>query len=269
MGSGYSVSVGVIPALVGKGDLILADKLVHACMLDGAVLSGAKTMRFLHNDMAHLEAQLKAQRAQAKHGLILTEHVFSMDGDIAPLAHMVKLAKTYDAWLMVDDAHGLGVINKPKDLSVDIWMGTLSKSAASYGGYVCGSALLMQMLVNRARSFMFSTGLPPSVVASAHAALQLMATGEPTTKLWHNIGFFAAALGMNTPQSAVIPVIVGAAEKAVQASHALRNAGFLVPAIRPPTVPKGASRLRISVTAAHSEAQLHGLATALKAMALA
>jgi 8-amino-7-oxononanoate synthase len=268
MGSGYSVSVGVIPALVGKGDLILADKLVHACMLDGAALSGAKTMRFLHNDMAHLEAQLKAQRAQAKHCLILTEHVFSMDGDIAPLARMVDLAKFYDAWVMVDDAHGLGIVEKPTNLSVDIWMGTLSKSAASYGGYVCGSALLIQMLVNRARSFMFSTGLPPSVVASAHTALQLMAMGEPTAKLWHNIRFFASALGIDTPQSAVIPVIIGAAEKAVEASHKLREAGFLVPAIRPPTVAKGTARLRISLSAAHSEAQLHGLASALKAMAL-
>jgi len=268
-GSGYAASVGIIPALMGKGDLILADKLAHACMLDGAKISGATLVRFQHNDTAHLQALLNTHREQAKHCLIVTEHIFSMDGDKAPIAELSAIAKSSDSWLMVDDAHGLGVVPKPTDVPVDIWMGTLSKAAASYGGYVCGSRLLMDMLINHARSFIFSTGLPPCVVAGAHAALVEIEQGAHAKILWKNIALFAGALGIAVPQSAVVPVIIGDAEAALKASDALYEQGFLVPAIRPPTVPKNTSRLRISLSAAHTDEQILGLAQALKTQALA
>ena len=174
-GSGYLTNIGVIPALVGRNDLILADKFVHACLLDGTMLSGIGGFkRFRHNDVKHLETLLIELRGQYENVLILVDHVYSMDGDVAPLAALSRLAKDHDAWLMVDDAHGLGLIEPEAKTNVDIWMGTLSKAAGSYGGYVLGKKSLIDLLVSRARSFMFSTGLPPSACASALAALEII-----------------------------------------------------------------------------------------------
>ena len=266
-GSGYATSVGVIPALVSKGDVIFADKLSHACMLDGAMLSGAKLIRFAHNDMQHLKELLQKHRGEYANALIMTEHVFSMDGDKAPMSELLALKQTHDAWLLVDDAHGLGALPSSPAGEVDVWMGTLSKAAGSYGGYIVGSQLLREHVLNTARSFIFSTGLPPAVVAASAEALRLM-DEEPQHRetLWRNIRQLADALGIADPQSAIVPLIVGGEARALSGQTALMEAGFFVPAIRPPTVPPGTARLRVSLSATHTEQQIDGLVAQLKAV---
>jgi 8-amino-7-oxononanoate synthase len=254
VGSGYLTNLGVIPALVGKGDLIVTDKLVHACIIDGAQLSGATLKRFKHNDMEDL-ARLLESRADYENCLIITDHVFSMDGDIAPLKQMRALADTHDAWLMVDDAHGLGIIEP--EAQPHIWMGTLSKTAGSYGGYVAGSQKLIDYLITSARSFIFSTGLPPATIASANEALKLM-TPERAAKALANAKRFDSQA-----QTTIAPVILGDEVAALEKSKALENAGFLVQAIRPPTVPAGTARLRVAFSALHTESMVDDLLEAL------
>lgn len=262
-GSGYLTNLGVIPALMGKGDVIFADKLVHACIIDAAQLSGVRLMRFRHNDMTHLEALLKEHREESPNALIVTDHVFSMDGDVAPLAEIAALAQKYEAWTMADDAHGLGIV-KPS-VPLDIWMGTLSKSAGSYGGYVCGSQALIDYLVTSARSFVFSTGLPPSVCASALAALEIMKAeperGQRALKLARRV---TDALSLPPAQSAIVPIMLGTPEAALAASEKLRARGILAIAIRPPTVPPNTARLRLAFSCEHTDAQVEGLIEALK-----
>ena len=266
-GSGYATSIGVIPALVGKGDVIFADKLSHACMLDGAMLSGAKLIRFAHNDMQHLEELLQKHRNEYANALIMTEHVFSMDGDKAPLAELLALKQTHDAWLLVDDAHGLGALPSSPIGEVDVWLGTLSKAAGSYGGYIVGSQLLREHVLNTARSFIFSTGLPPAVVAASAESLRVMEEeSQHREALWRNIRQLADGLGVANPQSAIVPLIVGDEEKALNGQTALMGAGYFVPAIRPPTVPPGTARLRISLSALHTEQQIEELLSQLKAV---
>lgn len=296
-GSGYLANLGIIPALVGPGDAVFADKLAHACMLDGARLSGAKLIRFAHNDMAHLQALLVRHRGEFRHALIATEHVFSMDGDVASLAGISALAHTYDAWSMVDDAHGLGLPVIPaSDLRspaepyatlnnaqasgggsrhkagmtpiIDIWMGTLSKAAGGYGGYVCASQAVIDLLVNRARSMVFSTGLPPAVCASALAALEVMeAEPERGERALAQARCVAEALGLPPAQSTILPVVLGSPERALQAAEFLRQRGLLVVAIRPPTVPPGTARLRLAFSSQHTQAQVEQLIAALKEIA--
>ena len=264
-GSGYLTNLGVIPALMQKGDVIFADKLVHACIIDAAQLSGARLIRFKHNDMAHLEALLKEHREESPNALIVTDHVFSMDGDVAPLSQIAALGKKYDAWTMADDAHGLGMV-KP-EAPMDIWMGTLSKSAGAYGGYVCGSQILMDLLVTSARSFVFSTGLPPSVCASASAALEVMqAEPERGNHALELAKRMTDALGLPPAQSAIVPVMLGAPEAALLASEKLKERGILAVAIRPPTVPPNTARLRLAFSSEHTDAQIEALVEALKAM---
>lgn len=263
--SGYAATVGTIAALMGKGDLILADKLAHACMIDGAMLSGATLKRFAHNDMGHAEALLQRYRRQYQSTLIITEHIFSMDGDAAPLDALVKLKNTYDTWLMVDDAHGISVTDYPHKNSVDIWCGTLSKALASVGGYVCGSAALRDYLIQHARSLIFSTALPPAALAAAHTALEVV-KAEPwrgAQALLH-AQRFAQALDLPQPHAAIVPLILGENARALEASAALKMQGYLVSAIRPPTVPKGAARLRFTFSAAHSDDQVNGVIAATK-----
>lgn len=258
-GSGYLTNLGVIPALVGKGDLILADKLIHACLIDGSQLSGAALKRFRHNDPAHAEALLKEHRTKYKNTLILVDHVYSMDGDIAPLAELSELAGAHDAWLMADDAHGFGIV--PSGVNVDIWMGTLSKAVGCYGGYVATSKPVVEYLVTAARSFIFSTGLPPAVCASALKALEIIER-EPQR------GARALALARRVKsgaQSAIMPIMLGTEEKALAAAEALKRRGILVVAIRPPTVPPGTARLRLAFSAAHTDAEVDKLIAALKA----
>ena len=254
--------MGAIAALMGKGDLILADKLIHACMIDGAQLSGAQMKRFAHNDMAHLETLLKAHRKDYGDCLILTETVFSMDGDVAPIEQMMALARRYDAWVMSDDAHGLGIV---PSVPVDIQMGTLSKAAGVYGGYICGSRALIDYMVNQARSLIFTTALPPALLAASFVALQIMRS-QPRlgAQALANARLFTACLGMDEARSHIVPIIIGDAARTIEASHILRDAGYWVSAIRPPTVPAGTSRLRFTFSALHQSHEIESLAECIR-----
>jgi 8-amino-7-oxononanoate synthase len=263
-GSGYLANTGIIPAVVDEGDVIFADKLVHACILDGAKLSGARLVRFAHNDMAHLEQLLETHRNQYRHALIATDHVFSMDGDVAPLADIVGLAKKYDAWTLADDAHGLGVVSAAVD-GIDLWMGTLSKAAGGYGGYVAASRSIIDWLTTKARSFVFSTGLPPATCAAATEALRIMqAEPERAECARAHAARVREALGVVPQPSAIVPVILGSAERALSAAESLEAQGLLAVAIRPPTVPPGTARLRLAFSANHAEADVDRLIAALK-----
>jgi 8-amino-7-oxononanoate synthase len=260
-GSGYLANLGVIPALVGPGDLILADRLVHACMLDGARLSGATVHRVHHNSVDHCRQLLARHRVAARRCLILTETVFSMDGDRAPVPELLALAHDHDAWLLTDDAHGLGMIDpQPADLQ----MGTLSKAVGSYGGYVCASADVIAYLTNRARTLLFSTGLPPATVAAAIASLRIIRDNpELRARPLANAVEFTRILGRAPAQSAIVPVKIGAAERALAASGMLESHGYLVIAIRPPTVPPETARLRFAFTAMHQKADIQRVAALL------
>ena len=291
-GSGYLANIGTIPALVGPGDMILADKFVHACMIDAALLSGATVMRFAHNNMDHARMLLEGNRREHHNCLILTESVFSMDGDRAPLPMIKRLAAEFDGWSMVDEAHsfspsplvgegGMGgnfphtmqsnMLNDPplpnpppQGGREQITMGTLSKAAGSYGGYVCGSQALIDYLKTTARSLIFSTALPPSVLAASIAALALM-DKELCEKPLANARHFTSLLGLPPAQSAIVPLILKENDKALAASKLLEEHGFLVSAIRPPTVPENTARLRFAFSALHTEAQIEALAAIIQA----
>lgn len=272
-GSGYLANLGAIPALVGAGDVVVADALSHACMLSGAKLSGAQVVAFRHNDVAHLARLLAEHRRAARHCLVLTEGVFSMDGDLAPLPDIIAVARDHDAWVMTDDAHGLGVIGDGRGSAAhwgaapDVQMGTLSKAAGSYGGYVAASRPVVDLLINRARTLIYATGLPPAVVAASIAGVDIIANDAALCALpLARARLFAAQLNLPAPQSPIVPLIVGASERALAASQALEARGFLVTAIRPPTVPDGTARLRVTFTAAHSDADVLALADAVRAV---
>ena len=264
-GSGYLTNIGVIPALVGRTDLILLDELCHSCLLTGARLSGARVLEFRHNDVAHLAELLECRARRAPPCLVLTDGVFSMEGDLAPLAPLAALAAEHDAWLMTDDAHGVGVVGDGRGSSfagaepvaVPLQMGTLSKAVGCYGGYLCASRSVAELVRNRARSFVYSTGLPPGTVAAASRALELIATDkELVRRPLARAREFTTALGLPPAQSAIVSLVMGSASRALAASAALRAAGFLVAAIRPPTVPAGTSRLRVTFSAAHTAEQV-------------
>ncbi|HEX6996621.1 MAG TPA: aminotransferase class I/II-fold pyridoxal phosphate-dependent enzyme [Gammaproteobacteria bacterium] len=270
-GSGYLTNVGVVPALVGAADLVLVDELAHSCLLTGAALSRARVLQFRHNDAAHAAELLGRHRDRHRHCLILTEGVFSMDGDLAPLPALAELARAHDAWLLTDDAHALGVLGAGRGAAfawsppvpVPLQMGTLSKALGAYGGYLCTSRAVAELVRNRARSFVYSTGLPPGVVAAAAKALDLLADDPGRAALpLARARAFTAALGLPAAASAVVPLVLGSAERALAASAALQEGGFLVPAIRPPTVPPGTARLRVAFSAEHSEADVRRLAAA-------
>ena len=274
--NGYAASTGTLQALAGKGDVILLDKLSHACLLDGARLSGATLRPFHHNDPNHLEHHLQWARDKHPHAriFIVTESVFSMDGDLAPLRNIVELKDRYGAVLLLDEAHTTGVLGRggrgladQLGLShrIEVQMGTLGKAFGSSGGYIAGSRALVDFLINRARSFIFSTAAPASTAAAASAALDLSAGPEGDrrrAKLRELAALFDPA-----PPAAIHPVIIGPAEDTLRASEQLTQLGFHVPAIRPPTVPKGTSRLRVSLSADHDPEVVRTLASALKAIA--
>jgi len=276
-GSGYLANTGVIPALVGPDDLILVDELSHACIHAGATLSGAAVQRYRHADAAHAEELLAAHHGGKKRALIATDGVFSMDGDLAPLAALSELARRYDAWLLSDDAHGLGVVGGDrgsshsngggvqKPLDVPLQIGTLSKAIGAYGGYLCASRAVVDFMQTRARTLIYSTGLPPAVIAAAIAALDVIA-GDPAYAAvpLRKAKLFARALNLPEAQSAIVPVIVGATEAALMASELLQEAGFLVVAIRPPTVPAGTARLRFAFTAQHADADIERVADVVR-----
>lgn len=260
--SGYLANLGAVPALVGLGDLVVLDELSHSCMWAGARLSRARVEPFRHNDLDHARGVLGRRRGGAGRALLLTERVFSMDGDRAPETELLALAAAHDAWTLVDDAHGLGVV-EPGDRA-PLEMGTLSKSLGSQGGYLCASAPVIELMKNRARGFVYTTGLAPPSAAAALAALEVMAA-EPDRRA-RPLGLarrFTRRLRLPEAASAIVPVTVGEARAALALSAALEARGFLVPAIRPPTVPVGTARLRLAFSALHTEAQVDALADAL------
>ncbi len=273
--NGYAASTGALQALATKDDVVLLDKLSHACLVDGARLSGATLRPFHHNDAEHLEHHLQWAREKHPHGriFIVTESVFSMDGDVAPLREIVELKDKYGAVLMLDEAHATGVLGRggrgladQLGLSnrIELQMGTLGKALGSSGGYIAGSRALIDFLVNRARSFIFSTAAPASTAAAASAALDLCAGPEGDqrrAKLRELAALFDPA-----PRAAIHPVILGEEQTTLAASEQLAQLGFHVPAIRPPTVPQGTSRLRVSLSAAHDTETVRTLAGALRAV---
>ena len=264
-GSGFLANTGIIPALMAREDAIFVDELAHACIWAGARLSGAALHVFRHNDLAYLAELLAAHRQAARHAMVVTDGVFSMDGDLAPIGEMLALSKAHDAWLMTDDAHGIGVINEGRGSAhghdVPLQMGTLSKAVGSYGGYLCASHVVCELIRNRARSFVYTTGLPPAVVGASIAALDLIATDPAmcAAPLAH-ARRFCAALGLPPAESPIVPLLLGTAERALAAQAVLEAAGFLVAAIRPPTVPEGTARLRFAFTACHAPDDIDRLA---------
>jgi 8-amino-7-oxononanoate synthase len=272
-GSGYLANIGIIPALVGREDIVLVDALAHACIWAGARMSDAEVMSFRHNDTAHAAELLDRARGSHRYALIVTEGVFSMDGDRAPLQQLAQIAEAQDAWLMVDDAHGLGVLGQGRGTSfadgaavaVPLQMGTLSKALGSYGGYLCATASVIELMKSRARPLIYSTGLPPASIAAAIAALDVIArepglTEKPLTKARH----FTALAGLPEAQSAIVPVIIGHDSSALAASRLLEDEGFLVTAIRPPTVPDGTARLRLTFCAQHPDEAIERLAALIR-----
>lgn len=264
-GSGYLVNIGIIPALVGKGDLIIADRLVHACLIDGAQLSGAKLMRFEHNNVEKCASILQKYRAEYNNCLIITDNIFSMDGDAAPVDALFILAEQNNAWLLTDDAHGIGVLSDKPRNNPHLQMGTLSKAVGAYGGYVATSKKVADLLRNKSRSLVYSTGLPPSVISSAIEALDVIENDkELCGKPLANARYFTKLLGVADATSPIVPLILGDEHKAIAASQELKEYGFLVSAIRPPTVPKATSRLRFTFSALHKKEDIERLAQIIK-----
>lgn len=288
--TGYAAALGTIGSLAGKDDVIVLDKLVHASMVDAARLSGAKLRVFKHNDLNDLEEKLKwARKVQSPkckvqgrlpRTLVVTESVFSMDGDLAPLRDIVELKDRYGAWLMVDEAHATGLFGQHRrglaeayELAerIEVQMGTLGKAIGASGGYICGSRALIDLLVNRARSFIFSTAPVPAAAAAAQAGIELLKSHEGEerrVRLWSLVDQLKNALTsvpwkMPVVQSAILPMIVGEEARAVDLAMKLRDCGIFIPAIRYPTVARGEARLRVTVTAAHTPDDMRQLATTL------
>lgn len=283
--SGCATAVGTICSLLNKDDAIVLDRLSHACLIDAARMSGAKLCVFKHNDLSNLESILKRLRKSAdskRKILIVTESVFSMDGDIAPLKDIVELKEKYGAWLMVDEAHATGLFGVNRaglieelDLRerVEIQMGTLGKAIGSAGGFICGKKSLVEYLINRARSFVYSTAPPPCVAAAAKAGIEIIRSEEGkqrTATLWNLVNEFKQSLSemdidLSNVNSAIIPIILGSNERTLKASQFLSENGFFIPAIRFPTVPKNTARLRITISANHTPEDIRLLSLALKA----
>jgi 8-amino-7-oxononanoate synthase len=274
--TGYMANMGVIAALAGRGDTVFEDRLNHASLLDGGLLSGARFKRYAHGDVDHLNAYLKAAAGRK---LIVTDGVFSMDGDFAPLPALSKAAKNHGAWLMVDDAHGLGVIGEQGRGIVDhyglgqdgvpILMGTLGKAFGTFGAFVAGSDVLIETLIQKARTYIYTTALPAAMAEATRASLKIvMAESWRRDKLKMLSERFkqgAQQLGLQLIPSfsAIQPILIGGSQRAVDVSDALMNKGLLVTAIRPPTVPQGSARLRVTFSAQHEERHVDRLLTAL------
>ena len=279
-GSGYLANTGIIPALAGRGDLIITDRLSHASIYDGCLLSGARTIRFRHNDLVHLEQILLEKRSQFNSCLVVVESIYSMDGDRCPLVELVQLKKHHDFLLMVDEAHatglygenGAGIIEEDRvSREVDIAMGTFGKALGSYGAYVAASRELVDFFVNKARTFIYSTALPPAVVGAALASLYLVKS-EPQLRmdLHAKAAFFKKQLRKNGLKddpgpSQIIPFMVGDSVKAMAMEEDLRRNHIYVKAVRPPTVPENSARLRFSITRHHQEEDLKRCAKLLAA----
>ena len=278
--SGYAAALGVVPALVGQGDVLVIDKLVHASLVDAARLSGAKLRVFKHNDLAELETILQWASGREGNTLVITESVFSMDGDLAPVRDLVQLKNRYGAWLMLDEAHATGLYGEDRRGiaeemgvadGVEVQLGTLGKALGAAGGYICGSQALIDLLVNRARSFIFSTAPVPAQLSAAKRGVELVQSNEGEalrTRLWANVDALKNGLiqqGWKLPvvRSAILPLIIGDEREALALAECLREAGVWVPAVRYPTVARGAARLRVTVSAAHQPKHLDALLEAL------
>ncbi|HEX7887190.1 MAG TPA: 8-amino-7-oxononanoate synthase [Phenylobacterium sp.] len=271
-GSGYLANAGIIPTFVGPGDLVLADELAHACIWAGAKLSGAEVHGFRHNDVEDLADKLARLRPAGGRALVATDGVFSMDGDVAPLDRISAACRAADAWLLVDDAHGLGVLGGGggtarlfPEARIDLAMGTLSKAAGGYGAYVCATGPVIDLIKTRTRTVIYTTGLPPANAAAALAALDVIAA-EPE-RVAAPVALarrFTGQLGLPMAQSPIVPILLGEAETALAAASDLETQGLLAIAIRPPTVAAGTARLRIAFSAAHTPAQVDALAAAVR-----
>jgi glycine C-acetyltransferase/8-amino-7-oxononanoate synthase len=279
-GSGYLANTGIIPALAGRGDLIITDRLSHASIYDGCLLSGARTVRFRHNDLVHLEQILQEKRSQFNICLVVVESIYSMDGDRCPLVELAQLKKRFDFLLMVDEAHatgiygenGAGIIEEDNvSQEVDIAMGTFGKALGSYGAYASTSQEFVDFLINKARTFIYSTALPPAVVGATLASLYLVES-EPQLRmdLHAKVAFFKKQLRKkgfkdDPGPSQIVPVMIGDSAKALAIAEELRKNQIYVKAVRPPTVPEGSARLRFSITRYHREEDLKRCAQILTA----
>ncbi len=290
--TGYATALGTICSLVGKNDVVILDKLVHASIVDAARLSGAKLRIFAHNDCEDLDKKLKwaseiqgpksKVQSRTPRVLVITESVFSMDGDLAPLRDIVELKERYGAWLMVDEAHATGLFGTNRrglaeacELSrrVEVQMGTLGKALGASGGYVCGNRSLIDLLINRARSFIFSTAPVPAAAAAARAGIELLQSPEGEKRrvaAWALVDQLKNSLvggpwTLPVIQSAIVPLIIGGETEAVSIAARLRERGIFVPAIRYPTVARGKARLRVTVTAAHTADDVRELVACLRA----
>lgn len=276
-GSGYLANLGALTALAGPGDVIFSDELNHASLIDGCRLTKADLRVYRHCDPEHLRSLLE-QAPSAHRRLIVTDSIFSMDGDFAPLREIVGIARQFEAAIMIDEAHAVGVIGPGGaglaaefglEKEIDIHIGTLSKALGAYGAYIAGSAVLIDFLINRSRSFIYTTGLPPAIAAAAAAAIEVMrAEPERIRRLWENASYLrerlmAEGFGFAPTQSPILPLIVGEAQAAVQMARRLFERGVYVVAIRPPTVPAGTARLRITPIADHSRDDLDEAAAAI------
>ncbi len=279
--TGYAAGMGAVCALVGKDDIVVIDKLVHACLVDAARLSGATLRVYRHNDLNDLERILRwARKTRAASStkslqsrlLITTESVFSMDGDHAPLRSLVELKDRYGAWLLVDEAHATGLygpnrrgLAEEEGVSdcIEVQMGTLGKAVGASGGYICGARKLIDLLINRARTFIFSTAPVPAAAAAARAGIQMIqsASGQRRCKLlWDRVAQFQTGARSGKAQpSAIIPVLLGEEALAMQTASHLMEHGMFVPAVRFPTVPRGKARLRVTLSAGHTKADIDQL----------
>ena len=274
--TGYMANLGLAQALVGKGDTVLEDRLNHASLIDGGLLSGARFHRYAHNDGKQLEEKLENAKGET---LVLTDGVFSMDGDIANIPDIAKISQKHQAWLMVDDAHGFGVLGEHgkgclehfqlTNKDVPIYMATLGKAVGTSGAFIAGDKALIETLIQKARPYIYTTATPPAVAEATRASLKLIQTQpELRMQLNDNINYFrdcAAQLDITLceSQTAIQPIIIGDEERAVSMSEQLLSKGLLVTAIRPPTVPKGTARLRVTLSAAHTKQHIDQLIEAL------
>ncbi|MDH3947530.1 MAG: 8-amino-7-oxononanoate synthase [Gammaproteobacteria bacterium] len=277
--TGYMANLGAVSALLGRGDTVIEDRLNHASLIDAGILSRAKLKRYGHADAAGLAVQLDATDSGSR--LVVTDGVFSMDGDLAPLPELVQACQNKGAWLMVDDAHGLGTVGsqgrgclehfKLDTEAVPILVGTLGKAFGTFGAFVAGSEILIESLIQQARSYIYTTALPPAVAEATRASLRLIQTETwRREKLQHLVQRFrqgAGELGLPLMNSftPIQPLVLGDTERALTVSQRLREQGFLVSAIRPPTVPEGTARLRITFSAEHEEVHVDRLLSALMA----
>ncbi|MTI14225.1 8-amino-7-oxononanoate synthase [Sansalvadorimonas verongulae] len=276
--TGYMANLGVISALLGKGDAVFQDRLNHASLLDAGQLSGARFQRYLHCDPQSLVKKL--ERSEGRRKLVVSDGVFSMDGNIAPLKELAEVAHSHNAWLMVDDAHGFGSVGQGgrgvADLfdmgmgELPILMGTLGKGFGTSGAFVAGSEALIETLIQFARSYIYTTAMPPAVAEATRTSLRLLQTEDWRRERLQTLiqqfrsGCEQLGLELMDSHTPVQPIMVGSAEKALSLSESLEQQGILVTAIRPPTVPKGASRLRVTLSASHSEAHIDQLLIALE-----